>query len=101
MITWLEIRDYLEEWDEERGSVTAHFEDQRTKRITEKELKLRIDNIHTAIVKNEENKGAMIQKKWLRAQRAGKPKGLLAPVSSPPKKLYQRKSEIRFGVKSL
>jgi len=76
-ITWLEIREYLEEWDNDRGKVIGHFEEQAAKRITDQDLKTRIDQIHNAIINlPEENCGigqaSRIQKQLFQRRPSGR-----------------------------
>lgn len=48
-ITWLEVRDYLEEWDVERATITGHFKDQAATRVKDKHIVSQINDIQSAV----------------------------------------------------
>jgi len=48
-ITWLEIRDYLEKWDDERNTISGLFKDQATTRVNDKCILSRIEDIHSTV----------------------------------------------------
>jgi len=50
-ITWLEIRDYLGEWDDERGTITGHFENQPATHVNGKHIVSQLEDILSAVNK--------------------------------------------------
>jgi len=96
-ITWLEIRDYLDEWDEERSKVTAHFEDQKAKRITDRDLKARIYNIHDVIQKSEERGPMGSLRKDFKPKYEAKPKGYKLNTPLKPQQIKSDNLAIRVS----